>query len=79
VQAETAKALVQAIADATGIAAENRSRITALENLIAKHRYDFEGDLFQEYENELALLKRNPPIQLSVLGFGRLQELLAQD
>jgi len=74
-QAETAKALLEAVGNGLAIAIDNRNKITAFENLLAKHRHD----LFQEYDQLLADVRRNPPTEISLAGVARLQEMLARD
>jgi hypothetical protein len=74
-QVDTARMLVQAIANSLEIAIDSRNRLTAFENLLKKHR----PDLFQEYQDELNDVRRSPPTQISVEGFGRLQALLLQE
>ena len=74
-QVETAKSLIEAIGNSLAIAIDNRNKLTAFENLLAKHR----RDLFQEYEQELAAVRRNPPTEISVAGFARIQEMLIRD
>jgi hypothetical protein len=74
-ESETAKALVGSIADALSIAIDNRNKLRAIELLLSKHR----SDLFQEYEEILAEVRRNPPTSISLEGFGRLQEKLVRE
>ena len=74
-QAETARMLVDAIANALGIAIDNRNKITALEAVFQKR----DPSLFQEYVATLDAVRRNPPTVLSELGFANLQSKLVQE
>ena len=74
-QAETAKALVEALANNLGIAIDNRNKITALELALQK----YEPDLFQSYVKSLDEVRQNPPTSISLLGFSNLQAKLVQD
>lgn len=74
-QTETAKALIEAIANGLAIAIDNRNKLIAFEKLLEDHR----PDLFQEYQDLLSKVRRNPPTEISVLGFERLQQLLVRD
>ena len=58
-QVDTARMLVQAIANSLEIAIDSRNRLTAFENLLKKHR----PDLFQEYQDELNDVRRSLAIE----------------
>jgi hypothetical protein len=74
-QTETASMLIHAIADATGIAIDNRNKLVALEDALREHT----PDLFQTYVKKLEQVRRNPPTSLSFGGFANLQSKLVQN
>jgi hypothetical protein len=73
-QVETAKALVEALANCLNIAIDNRNKIAALELAIQK----YEPNLFQAYVKILEEVRQNPPTSISLAGFANLQEKLVQ-
>jgi hypothetical protein len=73
-QTETAKALIEALANNLVIAIDNRNKLTALEALLQER----EPELFERYSKILEKVRQNPPTSVSIEGFARLQEKLAQ-
>jgi hypothetical protein len=72
---ETARMLVETIANSLNIAIDNRNRLTALEKIF----HDQDPVLFQKYMNLLDAVRQNPPTVISPAGFATLQSKLAQD
>jgi hypothetical protein len=74
-QSETAKMLVESIANNLGIAIDNRNKIRAFEIVLEKHS----PALFQEYLETLEEVREHPPTSISLGGFSNLQSKLVQE
>lgn len=72
---ETAKMLMDTIANALNLAIENQNKPLALEKTLK----DRNPELFREYAKNLENVRKNPPTSLNVLGFANLQSKLVQD
>jgi predicted nucleic-acid-binding protein len=74
-QLETAKALIDTIANTMGMAIDCQNKLRALETALAKR----DKALFEDYLKALDAVRRNPQTVLLLEGFARLQEKLVQN
>lgn len=74
-QAEAAKGLIEAVANSMAMAIDCKNKLRALETALAKR----DNALFEDYLKALDAVRRNPETVISLEGFARLQEKLAQD
>lgn len=74
-QAETARILIQTLAESMNAAFAAHSKLTALEKVLRKHNLA----LYEEYQEVLAETMQNPPFVANPVAFANLQSKLAQD
>lgn len=74
-QLDTAKMLLETIANALNIAVDSQNKLLAFEKTLK----DRDLALFQEYEKNLEIVRQNPPTVILPLGFANLQSKLVQD
>jgi len=72
---ETAKTLLETIATALNVAADNQCKLLALEKSLKDHN----PSLYEAYSKNLETVRRNPPLSILPVGFANLQEKLVQD
>jgi hypothetical protein len=71
---ETAKRLIETLTNNSGIAVDNRNKITAFEALLQEQK----PELFQRYLKILENVRQNPQTAVSVEGFSTLQKMLVR-
>lgn len=72
---ETARLLLQTIADASQLTFDANLKLMALETALK----EYEPNLFARYQKEVERLRQNPPIAVNPQGYAILQQRLVLD
>lgn len=73
IDTETSKQLVQAVLNATQLAADALCKLTALEKTLET----YDPKLYQSYLKHLDQAQKSPPVSVSLAGFQGLHQRLA--
>jgi hypothetical protein len=72
---ETARMLLQTIADTSALTFDAQLKLTALEIALK----EYEPNLLARYQKEVERLRQRPPYEVNLAGYGALQERLVRD